>query len=85
MHDGTAMRFRAVPEDYDPSDRQAVARFVEDHRARGEVVTGLLYANEDVEDLHDLNRTPAAALASITYDRLCPGAGELEKLQQRFR
>jgi 2-oxoglutarate/2-oxoacid ferredoxin oxidoreductase subunit beta len=85
MHDGTAMRFRAVPEGYDPTDRQAVARFVEDHRARGEVVTGLLYANDEVADLHDLNKTPAAALASVTYDRLCPGSDALAKLQQSFR
>jgi 2-oxoglutarate ferredoxin oxidoreductase subunit beta len=85
MHDGTAMRFRAVPEGYDPTDRTAVARFVEDHRARGEVVTGLLYANDQVSDLHDLNKTPAAALASVTYDRLCPGSDALAKLQNSFR
>ncbi|MDQ1725800.1 MAG: 2-oxoglutarate/2-oxoacid ferredoxin oxidoreductase subunit beta [Actinomycetota bacterium] len=85
MHDGTAMRFRAVPEGYDPTDRQAVARFVEDHRARGEVVTGLLYADDTVADLHDLNKTPAAALASVTYDRLCPGSDALVKLQASFR
>lgn len=85
MHDGTAMRFRAVPDSYDPTDRQAVARFVEDHRARGEVVTGLLYADGQVPDLHELNKTPAAALASVTYDRLCPGSDALAKLQAGFR
>jgi 2-oxoglutarate ferredoxin oxidoreductase subunit beta len=79
------MRFRAVPEGYDPTDRQAVARFVEDHRARGEVVTGLLYADATVSDLHDLNKTPSAALASVTYDRLCPGSEALAKLQAGFR
>jgi 2-oxoglutarate ferredoxin oxidoreductase subunit beta len=85
MHDGTAMRFRAVPEGYDPHNRQAVAQFVEDHRARGEVVTGLLYVDSTVADLHELNKTPATPLASVTYDRLCPGADALAKLQQSFR
>jgi 2-oxoglutarate ferredoxin oxidoreductase subunit beta len=79
------MRFRAVPEGYDPTDRTAVARFVEDHRSRGEVVTGLLYADASVADLHDLNKTPPSALASVTYDRLCPGSDALTKLQAGFR
>jgi len=31
------------------------------------------------------DKTPAAALASVTYDRLCPGSDALAKLQQSFR
>jgi len=85
MHDGDSMRFAAVPPDYDPTDRLAVLRYLEDRHAAGEVVTGLLYATEDVPDVHDLNRTSATPLVSLPYDRLCPGAGELEALQAGFR
>jgi len=85
MHDGDSMRFAAVPPDYDPTDRLGVLRYLEDRHAAGEVVTGLLYATEDVPDVHDLNRTSATPLVSLPYDRLCPGAGELEALQAGFR
>ncbi len=85
MHDGTSMRFRAVPDGYDPTDRLAVTRYLEERRAAGEVVTGLLYANNDVPDLHELNGTPEVPLASLPFDRLCPGAAELAALQQGFR
>jgi 2-oxoglutarate ferredoxin oxidoreductase subunit beta len=85
MHDGSVMTFRAVPEGYDPTDRLAAVRYLQDHRERGEVVTGLLYAEEGVPDLHELAGTPEEPLASLPFDRLCPGAGELASLQEGFR
>jgi len=85
MHDGTVMRFRGVPEGYDPTDRLAAAQYLQERHAHGEVVTGLVYASEDVKDLHELSATPSEPLASLPFDRLCPGAGELAKLQESFR
>jgi 2-oxoglutarate ferredoxin oxidoreductase subunit beta len=85
MHDGSVMTFRAVPEGYDPTDRLAAVRYLEEHRERGEVVTGLLYAEEGVPDLHELAATPQEPLASLPFDRLCPGSAELASLQAGFR
>jgi len=85
MHSGSVMRFRSVPAGYDPTDRHAVASYLEERHARNEIVTGLLYANEDVPDVHELNETPDAPLVSIPYERLCPGSDELAKLQESFR
>ena len=53
--------------------------------SRGEVVTGLVYATEETPDLHELSSTPAEPLASLPFDRLCPGAGALVELQKGFR
>ena len=85
MHDGSVMQFRATPEGYDPHDRQCATAFLEERRASGEVVTGLLYAREDVPDLHELGATPEEPLASLPFDRLCPGADALADLQLGFR
>jgi 2-oxoglutarate ferredoxin oxidoreductase subunit beta len=85
MHSGSVMRFRSVPEGYDPRDRLSVASYLEERHAKGEVVTGLLYANEDVPDVHELNGTPDEPLVSIPYDKLCPGSDELAKLQESYR
>src|SRR5579872_7145 len=46
MHDGSVVRFRAVPEGYDSSDRLSVEEYIRDRAQRGEIATGLLYVNE---------------------------------------
>jgi len=48
-------------------------------------VTGLLYIDESVPDLHELNETPDQALVKIPYRKLCPGSAALDKLQADFR
>ena len=83
MHDGSVVRFTAVPKDYDPTNRQKVMNYLQENRDA--IATGLLYVDESVADLHEMNRTPAAALTSIPYEKLCPGAAALNALQEEFR
>jgi 2-oxoglutarate ferredoxin oxidoreductase subunit beta len=85
MHDGSVVRFTGVPKDYDPTDRQLVTSYLQEHQAQGEVVTGLLYLDESVPDLHEMSNTPDGALSKIPYEKLCPGAEELAKLQEEYR
>jgi 2-oxoglutarate ferredoxin oxidoreductase subunit beta len=85
MHDGSVLRFRNVPEGYDPSDRQNVEEYIRDRQSRGEIATGLLYLNETGQEMHELNHTPEAGLNSIPYADLCPGSAEMAKLQEDFR
>jgi 2-oxoglutarate ferredoxin oxidoreductase subunit beta len=85
MHDGSVVRFRAVPEGYDPSDRLRVEEYVRDRALRGEIATGLLYVNESAPDLHELNHTPPGGLNKIPFSRLCPGSAALAELQGDFR
>src|SRR5882757_8695608 len=85
MHDGSVVRFRGVPSNYDPTDRQKVISYLEEHQGQGEVVTGMLYLDESVPDLHEMNKTADTALSKLPYEKLCPGAAELEKLQEEFR
>jgi 2-oxoglutarate ferredoxin oxidoreductase subunit beta len=83
MHDGSVLRFTRLPEDYDVTDRQKAFAYLKQHP--DEVVTGVLFADESVPDLHEMNRTPQGALVNVPYDKLCPGAQELEQLQNEFR
>ena len=85
MHDGSVVRFHAVPEDYDPTDRQKVTAYLHEHHGNGEIVTGLLYVDETVPDLHELSESSATPLAKVPYEKLCPGASELFRLQEDFR
>jgi len=83
MHDGSTLQFTRVPENYDVSDRDTAMRYLREHA--GEIVTGVLYADEGTPDLHELNNTPKAALASVPFEKLCPGSEALEKLMAEFR
>ena len=84
MHDGSTMRFRSVPQDYDPTDRNRVFAQLEQGRANNEVMTGLLYLDAAEPDVHELNRTPEEPLVTLPYDKLCPGADALQDLQKNF-
>jgi 2-oxoglutarate ferredoxin oxidoreductase subunit beta len=85
MHDGSVVRFKGVPPDYDPTDREKVYTYLQEHHGKGEIVTGLLFLDESANSLHELNQTSAMALSKVPYEKLCPGAGALEQLQEEFR
>ena len=83
MHDGSAVRFTAIPKDYDPTNRQKVLNYLQDNH--DSIATGLLFVDESAADLHELNRTSATALSRIPYQKLCPGEAALQELQEDFR
>ncbi len=85
MHDGSVMRFRSVPDGYDPTDRATVESYIRDRQERGEIATGLLYIRESGRELHELNHTPDRPLNAISFRELCPGRNELDRLQEDFR
>jgi 2-oxoglutarate/2-oxoacid ferredoxin oxidoreductase subunit beta len=85
MHSGDTVQFRSLPDDYDPTDRARVVDYLLERREHGEVVTGLLYVDESVRDMHELNGTPETALVDVPYEKLCPGRAELAELMERFR
>ncbi len=83
MHDGSVLRFTKVPDDYDVTDRQAAQSYLREHS--NEIVTGVLFADESIPDVHELNNTPQHSLASLPFEKLCPGSAELAQLQESFR
>lgn len=85
LHDGSHVRFRAVPQGYDPSDRAKVGAYLVESAQRGEIATGILYLDERVPDMHHLSETPPEPLWDLPFERLCPGAGELAKFQSGLR
>ena len=85
MHDGSILQFKSVPADYDPRDRQTATAYLMQQQNKGEIVTGLLFVDETVNDLHEMNRTPETPLSRLPYEKLCPGAAALDKLQTKFR
>src|SRR5216683_2458861 len=69
MHDGSMVRFKGVPPNYDPTDRGKVMDYLEEHQGNGEVVTGLLYLDESAPDMHEMNKTTDIALTKLPYEK----------------
>jgi 2-oxoglutarate/2-oxoacid ferredoxin oxidoreductase subunit beta len=85
MHDGSVVRFRAVGQDYDPTNRDAAYGTIRRLQAQGEVVTGLLYIAENAPDMHAVNATVDEPLTRVPYEQLCPGSAALDALQEEYR
>ncbi len=85
QHDGSKLALRKLNHDYDPHDRLAAMSFLQQHAAKGLVVTGLLFVDSDPEDLHQHLNTVAAPLNTLTEPELCPGSSVLEKINAGLR
>lgn len=85
LPDGSMVRFRKVPEDFDPADRDRAYAYVRERQAEGEIPTGLLHLNPDAPDHHDTLGTASTPLTDVPFQELCPGKDALEELLEDFR
>ncbi|MDJ0927870.1 MAG: 2-oxoacid:ferredoxin oxidoreductase subunit beta [Gammaproteobacteria bacterium] len=85
LHDGSQIVLRKADPDYDPGDVASAIEYLQRHRDAGEIVTGLLYIDEQKPEMHALNKSVAEPMSSLPFQRLCPGSGALKSLQDRFR
>ena len=77
LHDGSQIVFRRVDRDYDPTSRAAAFSYLRDSVNAGEIITGLLYIDEESGDMHDLSGSVDTPLCKIPYDELNPGVESL--------
>ena len=85
QHDGSKIALRKLAADYDLHDRTAALGFLQHHAAKGQIVTGLLYVDEESEDLHAHLRTVDAPLNALNAPELCPGQSALDKINASLR
>ncbi len=85
QHDGSVLRLRKLDPEYDATDRLKAMDYIQQHHARGEVVTGLLYVDPESSDLHEHLNTVDAPLNRLTERELCPGSVALEKINASLR
>jgi 2-oxoglutarate ferredoxin oxidoreductase subunit beta len=85
QHDGSTLALRKVAADYDVHDRLAAMSFLQQHAAKGQIVTGLLYVEREAEDLHAHLNTVEAPLNALSAKELCPGSTVLDKINASLR
>ena len=85
QHDGSYLRLHKLDADYDPTDRIKVMNYLQQHAAKGEVVTGLLYLDPQAHDLHEHLNTVDTPLNQLNAPELCPGSAALERVNAALR
>jgi len=85
QHDGTVLLLRKLHRDYDPHNKIGAMNYITKHQAEGEVVTGLLYVDNNAQDLHEHLNTIDIPLNTLTAKDLNPGKAALDKINQRLR
>jgi len=85
VHDGSVIRFRAIAEDFDPTDRDRTYAYIRDRQHAEEIVTGLLFVDPETRDHHDVLGTVDEPLWDISFDKLCPGSEKLAEVMKNYR
>ena len=85
LHDGSTVVLRKVSKEYNPTNRAQAYSYLHEHQKKGEIVTGLLYIDEDQREMHDISHTVSEALRDLRYSELCPGSTVLEDIQNLYR
>ena len=85
QHDGSKLVLKKVSADYDAHDRIGAMTFLQQHAAKGQIVTGLLYVDSEPEDLHTHFNTVATPLNAMSEKELSPGSAALDKINAALR
>ncbi|HQR04261.1 MAG: 2-oxoacid:ferredoxin oxidoreductase subunit beta [Proteobacteria bacterium] len=85
QHDGSILRLHKLHDSYTPTDRIHAMRYLEERKALGQIVTGLLYMDATPNTLHDNLNTVEGALGILGDKALCPGQGNLDKINASLR
>lgn len=85
LHDGSSLDLHKLSPDWDPRNRFSATNALQQAQAKGEILTGLLYMNDDYDDLHATLNTSQTPLNQMSERELCPGSAVLEDINGTFR
>jgi 2-oxoglutarate ferredoxin oxidoreductase subunit beta len=80
LHDGPTIKLRKLEREYDPTNKWRALELLEEARTKQELITGLLYINEERPTLPDLLHLPATPLSQLPEERMRPPRVAFEKL-----
>jgi 2-oxoglutarate ferredoxin oxidoreductase subunit beta len=85
MHDGSHLHLRKLEEDYDPTDRIAAIRRLNQSHEKGEVLTGVFYVNPQAPTFVDMLNITEQPLATLPESVVRPGREVLELVMEELR
>jgi 2-oxoglutarate ferredoxin oxidoreductase subunit beta len=85
LHDGSAVHLYKMADDFDQLDRNSALRAIQDYKAKGQVLTGLIYMDPDSQDMHKIIDTCSKPLNMLAESDLCPGNRVLQDINESLR
>jgi 2-oxoglutarate ferredoxin oxidoreductase subunit beta len=85
LHDGSKLYLKKVSEDYNPTDKHAALRLLQETDRRGEFATGILYVAPDKPDLVDLLNVVDEPLATLPLERVRPPRSALDQFMEAHK
>ena len=85
MHDGSALRLRKLGRDYDPTDKLAALRVLQEAHEKGEMLTGVFYVNPEAPSFVDLLNLVEEPLAKLPESQVRPPKKVLDEIMESLR
>lgn len=85
LHDGSSMCLHKLENGFDATNKRAVLDRMNQAKENNEVLTGLLYVEEESDDLHQILDTVDTPLNKLTEKDLCPGNDILQGINKSMR
>jgi len=85
LHDGSHLRIRKLGRDYDPTDRLAALKAIEEAEKEHEVLTGVLYVNTEKPNFMEMLNIVDETLATLPQARTRPTKEALEEIMEELR
>lgn len=80
MHDGSVVVLKKLERDYDPTDRTAAMRVLEEANACNCLITGLIYIDTQEQSLADIYNLTTTPLNRLTEHRIRPARDTIKKI-----
>jgi 2-oxoglutarate/2-oxoacid ferredoxin oxidoreductase subunit beta len=80
MHDGSVIKLKKLDNNYDPTDKYAALRLLENAHDNQEFITGLIYVNEERPSFPELEKLIDVPLARLPEAKVRPPKEVLDKL-----
>jgi 2-oxoglutarate ferredoxin oxidoreductase subunit beta len=84
MHDGSQIQLKKLGKDYDPTDKYAAMRLLEQARDNQQFITGLIYINQARPNLVEQQRLAETPLVELPPEKLRPPREALDKINAAF-
>lgn len=85
LHDGSHLQLHKLAEGWDPTSRKSAAEKLHESRAKGEILTGLIYIDTESRELHDILGTIKTPLNKLTEKELTPSQDILAAINADHR
>jgi len=85
LHDGTSLNLIKAHDKYNPEIRREAINALQSSRECGEIMTGLIYIDNDEDDFRRVMNITDTPLYQLSEAELCPGNATLQSINDTLR